>query len=82
MPRTDEAPDAMLMIGHCAGLRNHQDIGDYVLATSYLRDDHILDHALPTTIPVIPNHRLNSYLLDALDSHRARYRIGTGRRVS
>ena len=26
-------PDAMLMIGHCAGLRNHQDIGDYVLAT-------------------------------------------------
>jgi AMP nucleosidase len=70
-------PDAMLMIGHCAGLRNHQDIGDYVLATSYLREDHILDHALPTTIPVIPNHRLNSYLLDALDARQARYRIGS-----
>jgi len=70
-------PDAMLMIGHCAGLRNHQDIGDYVLATAYLRDDRILDHALPTTIPVIPNHRLNSYLLNALEAHRARYRIGT-----
>ncbi len=70
-------PDAMLMIGHCAGLRNHQDIGDYVLATAYLRDDHILDHALPTTIPVIPNPRLNGYLLDALDTHGARYRIGT-----
>ena len=70
-------PDAMLMIGHCAGLRNHQDIGDYVLATAYLRDDRILDHALPTTIPVIPNHRLNSYLLNALDGHEARYRIGT-----
>jgi AMP nucleosidase len=70
-------PDAMLMIGHCAGLRNHQEIGDYVLATAYLRDDRILDHALPTTIPVIPNHRLNSFLLDALDARRARYRIGT-----
>jgi len=70
-------PDAMLMIGHCAGLRNHQDIGDYVLATAYLRDDRILDHALPTTIPVIPNHRLNAYLLDALDARDARYRIGT-----
>ncbi len=69
-------PDAMLMIGHCAGLRNHQDIGDYVLATSYLRDDRILDYALPTTIPVIPNHRMNAYLLDALDARRARYRIG------
>ena len=70
-------PDAMLMIGHCAGLRNHQDIGDYVLATAYLRDDHILDHALPTTIPVIPNHRLNAYLLDALDARSVRFRIGT-----
>ena len=70
-------PDAMLMIGHCGGLRNHQDIGDFVLATAYLRDDHILDDALPTTIPVIPNHRLNRYLLDALDARNARYRIGT-----
>src|SRR5262249_56763800 len=24
-------PDAVLMIGHCGGLRNHQEIGDYVL---------------------------------------------------
>jgi AMP nucleosidase len=65
------------MIGHCAGLRNHQDIGDYVLATAYLRDDRILDRALPTTIPVIPNHRLNSYLLDALAARQAHYRNGT-----
>jgi AMP nucleosidase len=70
-------PDAMVMIGHCAGLRNHQDIGDYVLATAYLRDDRILDRALPTTIPVIPNHRLNSYLLDALAARQAHYRNGT-----
>jgi AMP nucleosidase len=70
-------PDAMLMIGHCGGLRNHQDIGDFVLATAYLRDDRILDRALPPTVPVIPNHRLNSYLLAALDARRARYRIGT-----
>ena len=26
-------PDLLLMIGHCGGLRNHQDIGDFVLAT-------------------------------------------------
>jgi len=70
-------PDAMLMIGHCGGLRNHQDVGDYVLATAYLRDDRILDHALPLTIPVIPNHRLNTYLLAALDARNARYSFGT-----
>ena len=70
-------PDAVLMIGHCGGLRNHQEVGDYVLATAYLRDDRILDAALPTTIPVIPNHLLNRYLLDALDARGARYRVGT-----
>ena len=31
------------MVGHCAGLRQSQLIGDYVLAHAYLRQDHILD---------------------------------------
>jgi AMP nucleosidase len=70
-------PDAMVMIGHCAGLRNHQEIGDFVLATGYLRLDHILDDALPTNVPVVPNPRLNQLLLEALERHGAPYRIGT-----
>ena len=36
-------PDAMLMVGHCAGVRNHQEIGDFVLASGYMRGDRILD---------------------------------------
>ena len=69
-------PDTMLMIGHCGGLRNHQQLGDFVLATSYLRADHVLDDVLPTTVPVIPSHRLNTFLLDGLESRDARYRLG------
>ena len=69
-------PDAMVMIGHCAGLRNHQDIGDFVLATGYLRLDHILDDVLPTNVPIVPNPRLNGFLLAALRQHGARYRAG------
>ena len=42
------------MIGHCGGLRGSQTIGDYVLAHAYLRDDHVLDEALPTEIPIPP----------------------------
>ncbi|MGH1398977.1 MAG: AMP nucleosidase [Alphaproteobacteria bacterium] len=45
-------PHAWLMLGHCAGLRNSQKLGDYVLAHGYLREDHILDEDLPTSIPV------------------------------
>ena len=36
-------PQAWLMLGHCAGLRNSQRLGDFVLAHAYLREDKVLD---------------------------------------
>ncbi|WP_159992421.1 AMP nucleosidase [Roseomonas sp. 18066] len=45
-------PHCWLMIGHCGGLRQSQEIGDYVLAHGYLRRDRILDDLLPPEIPV------------------------------
>ena len=45
-------PHAWLMLGHCAGLRNSQNLGDYVLAHGYLREDNILDEDLPPSIPI------------------------------
>jgi AMP nucleosidase len=69
-------PDTMIMIGHCGGLRNHQRKGDFVLATAYQRGDHVLDEVLPAHVPVIPNLRLNSFLLDALTAAGADYRLG------
>lgn len=47
-------PHAWLMLGHCAGLRDSQRLGDYVLAHGYVRDDHVLDADLPTWVPVPP----------------------------
>ncbi len=45
-------PHAWLMLGHCAGLRNSQRLGDYVLAHGYLREDNILDEFLSPSIPI------------------------------
>ncbi|MFD9898042.1 AMP nucleosidase [Mesorhizobium sp. UC74_2] len=45
-------PHAWLMLGHCAGLRNTQALGDYVLAHAYVREDHVLDDDLPVWVPV------------------------------
>ncbi|PCK00309.1 MAG: AMP nucleosidase [Zetaproteobacteria bacterium] len=45
-------PHAWLMLGHCAGLRSSQHLGDYVLAHGYLREDQILDEFLPPSIPI------------------------------
>lgn len=45
-------PHAWIMVGHCAGLRNSQSLGDFVLAHAYLREDRVLDDDLPVWIPV------------------------------
>jgi len=40
------------MLGHCAGLRTTQQLGDYVLAHGYVREDHVLDEELPLWVPI------------------------------
>ena len=45
-------PHAWMMLGHCAGLRNTQQLGDYVLAHAYVREDHVLDEDLPLWVPI------------------------------
>ncbi|MCB1899776.1 AMP nucleosidase [Cognatazoarcus halotolerans] len=47
-------PYAWIMLGHCAGLRNTQQLGDYVLAHGYVREDHVLDEELPLWVPIPP----------------------------
>ena len=45
-------PHAWLMLGHCAGLRNTQELGDYVLAHAYVREDKVLDADIPVWVPI------------------------------
>ncbi|RYF63513.1 MAG: AMP nucleosidase, partial [Comamonadaceae bacterium] len=45
-------PHAWMMLGHCAGLRPSQELGDYVLAHAYVREDHVLDEELPLWVPI------------------------------
>jgi AMP nucleosidase len=45
-------PNCWLMVGHCGGLRQSQQIGDYVLAHGYLRQDGILDSLVPPDVPI------------------------------
>ncbi|MFT4726700.1 MAG: AMP nucleosidase [Granulosicoccus sp.] len=45
-------PHAWLMLGHCAGLRSSQELGDYVLAHAYVREDKVLDADIPVWVPI------------------------------
>ena len=60
-------PHAWLMLGHCAGLRNSQNLGDYVLAHAYLREDHVLDTDLPLSIPIPALAEIQQALEEAVE---------------
>lgn len=59
-------PHAWLMVGHCAGLRNSQSLGDFVLAHAYLREDHVLDDDLPIWVPIPALAEIQIALQDAV----------------
>ncbi|MEM9433600.1 MAG: AMP nucleosidase [Pseudomonadota bacterium] len=60
-------PHAWLMVGHCAGLRNSQSLGDFVLAHAYLREDHVLDDDLPVWVPIPALAEMQIALEDAVE---------------
>ncbi|MFT4014323.1 MAG: AMP nucleosidase [Paracoccus sp. (in: a-proteobacteria)] len=59
-------PHTWLMVGHCAGLRNSQSLGDFVLAHAYLREDHVLDDDLPIWVPIPPLAEVQVALQEAV----------------
>ncbi|MFM2281195.1 MAG: hypothetical protein RLZZ444_3426, partial [Pseudomonadota bacterium] len=59
-------PHAWLMLGHCAGLRNSQNLGDYVLAHAYMREDHVLDDDLPVWVPIPALAEIQQALQDSV----------------
>jgi AMP nucleosidase len=59
-------PHCWLMLGHCAGLRRSQRLGDYVLAHAYVREDHVLNDDLPSWVPVPPIAEIQTALQQAV----------------
>jgi AMP nucleosidase len=73
------------MLGHCAGLRRSQQLGDYVLAHAYVREDHVLDRDLPPWVSLPAIAEVQVALQDAVEritglsggSLKTRMRTGT-----
>lgn len=76
-------PHCWIMVGHCAGLRSSQVLGDYVLAHGYVREDHVMDYDLPSWVPVPPIAEVQLALQQALinvakDENNIEKRLRTG----
>src|ERR671911_2189276 len=59
-------PHCWLMLGHCAGLRRTQQLGDYVLAHGYAREDHVLDQDVRVSVPIPPIAEVQVALQEAV----------------
>lgn len=77
-------PHCWITLGHCAALRRNQNLGDYILAHGYVRDDGVLDDDLPLWVPVPPIAEVQIALQDAvlavtgLQGIDAKFRLRTG----
>jgi len=60
-------PHCWLMLGHCAGLRRSQRLGDYVLAHGYVREDAVLDQEVPPFVPLAPIAEVQVALQEAVE---------------
>jgi nucleoside phosphorylase len=70
-------PRSWMMVGHCGGLRLRQELGHYVLASSYVRRDGVLDQEVPLDAPIVAS----STIVDAImRATRDRFRKEGGRR--
>ena len=61
-------PHCWIMLGHCAGLKRSQNLGDYVLAHGYVRDDGVLDYDLPLWVPIPPLAEVQIALQEAFSA--------------
>jgi AMP nucleosidase len=59
-------PHCWLMLGHCAGLRRSQQLGDYILAHGYVREDNVLDQEVPLFVPIPPIAEVQVALQEAV----------------
>jgi AMP nucleosidase len=59
-------PLCWVMVGHCAGLRSRQKVGDYVIANGYVRRDGALEESVPIDAPIQPTRVINVALQNAL----------------
>jgi AMP nucleosidase len=83
-------PHALLMVGHCGGMRPTQSIGGFVVAEGYFRRDGVLDRKLPCDVPIPPIAEINTAFRDAVievcgsegDEHKLCFDRGTVATVS
>lgn len=69
--------DRWVMLGHCAGLRQENRVGDYVIADNYSRNDYVLDSYVPKHVPIASSRSLVKLFLEEMNGREQKVYTGT-----
>ncbi|MGH7176181.1 MAG: AMP nucleosidase [Tepidisphaeraceae bacterium] len=79
------APEGVLFLGKCGGLKRSTEIGHFILPIAAIRGEGTSDDYLPPEVPALPSFKLHKFVSDKIVEHKQEYRTGviytTNRRV-
>lgn len=71
------APDAVLFLGKCGGLKKKNKLGDLILPIAAIRSDGTSNDYLPLEVPALPAFQLQSAISASIIKHQKEYYTGT-----
>lgn len=82
---TARAPEGVLFLGKCGGLKATTEIGHFILPIAAIRGEGTSDDYFPPEVPALPSFKLHKFVSDKIVAHGLEYRTGviftTNRRV-
>ena len=79
------APEGVLFLGKCGGLKKSTEIGHFILPIAAIRGEGTSDDYVPPEVPALPSFKLHKFVSERLVEHELDYRTGvvytTNRRV-
>ncbi|MBW6499872.1 MAG: AMP nucleosidase [Bacteroidales bacterium] len=71
------APEAVLFLGKCGGLKKKNKLGDLILPIAAIRSDGTSNDYLPLEVPALPAFQLQSAISASIIKHKKEYYTGT-----
>jgi AMP nucleosidase len=70
-------PEAVLFLGKCGGIKNHNNLGDYILPIAAIRGEGTSNDYFPPEVPSLPAFSLLRSVSSTIRNHNRDYWTGT-----
>jgi len=70
------APEGVLFLGKCGGLKRSTEIGHFILPIAAIRGEGTSSDYLPPEVPALPSFKLHKFVSGKIVSHNLEYRTG------